>query len=266
MTNLKYGTTVSTFPTSFAPIMLSGDLPHSLALLSEMGFQGIDLFVRRADEPGLDKVINGIHTSGLKVTLVAAVSAFVEEGLFLSSPTLEVRLKLIERMKLQIYLAASLGAMVPIGLLRGQEGGEERLKLLADSLFELYRFAEPVGVSLVLEPINRYETHLINTIQDVFDFLNHFGLPPLGVMPDVFHMNIEEASIESALSLAGNRIAHVHFADSNRRVPGKGHLNWLAVFSALSQVNYQGFCSLECIPSTDPLQDLRDGLSFLGKF
>jgi 5-keto-L-gluconate epimerase len=260
---MKFGLAVSTFPTSFGPILFSGNLAARLDEVAGLGYASIDLFIRRADEPGLEDVLAAIHRSGLSVAILAAVSAFADEGLFLSSPDPLVRTTLIERMKGQIRLAASLGASVPIGLLRGREGGAERLKLLANSLFELYRFSQPLGVDLVLEPVNRYETQLINTIGQAIDFLQSFGLPPLPLLPDVFHMNIEEVSIEAAFLEAGPRIGHVHFADSNRRVPGQGHIAWPRIFAALHQAGYDGACSLEAIPGPDPLEDARQGLAFL---
>ena len=85
------------------------------------------MFIRRADEPGLEDVERAIRRAGLQVAIVAAVSAFVDEGLFLSSPDPSIRGAMIARMRLQIEFAARLGAFVPIGLLRGKQGGEERL-------------------------------------------------------------------------------------------------------------------------------------------
>lgn len=263
---MKIGLAVSTYPTAFGPIMFSGDLPRRLPEIAGLGYQGIDLFIRRADEPGLEEVVQAIRHSGLQVAIVAAVSAFVDEGLFLSSPDPAVRAAMIARMKLQIEFAASLNAMVPIGVLRGKEGGEERLKLLAESLFELHRFAAPLGVQFALEPVNRYETSLINTVQQAVDFLERFSLPPFALLPDTFHMNIEEVSIPASIRLAGPRLAHIHTSDSNRRVPGKGHQDWPAIFTALKAINYQGFCGLECIPGPDPIQDARQALVFLSEF
>lgn len=260
---MKFGLAVSTFPTAFGPIMLSGDLPRRLPEIAALGYQGIDLFIRRADEPGLGDVERAVRRAGLQVAIVAAVSAFVDEGLFLSSPDPDVRGAMLSRMKLQVQFAARLGAMVPIGLLRGKQGGEERLKWLADSLAELHHFAAPLGVQFALEPVNRYETSLINTVQDAIDFLVRFNLPSFGLLPDTFHMNIEEASIQNSIQLAGARLVHIHTSDSNRRVPGKGHLDWFTIIESLKSIEYQGFCGLECIPGPDPLQDAREALEIL---
>ena len=263
---MKFGLAVSTFPTAFGPILFSGDLERRLPELAGLGYTAVDLFIRRSDEPGIEEVVGALHRSGLQVAILAAVSAFVDEGLFLSSPDPAVRAALLERMQAQVRLAARLGAAVPIGVLRGREGGPERERLLADSLFTLQRFAEPLGVRLLLEPVNRYETQLINTVGQALEFLQRFGLPPLGLLPDVFHMNIEEVSISAALRQAWGRIGHVHFADSNRRVPGKGHIPWRGIFTVLQQAGYTGTCSLEAIPGPDPMKDAREALAFLMRF
>lgn len=260
---MKFGLAVSTFPTAFGPIMFSGDLIHRLPEIADLGFEGIDLFIRRADEPGLPEVVRAIRQAGLQVAIVAAVSAFVDEGLFLSSPDPAIRGAMIERMRLQVELAAQLGALVPIGLLRGKQGGEEPLKWLAESLHKLHQYAVPLGVRFALEPVNRYETSLLNTVQDSLDFLRRFDLPSFGILPDTFHMNIEEVSIEQSIRLAVPTLVHIHTSDSNRRVPGKGHLDWQSILSTLKTVNYQGFCAFECIPGTHPLQDARESLVFL---
>lgn len=260
---MKLSVAVSTFPSAFAPLMLSGNLPGHLPRLADMGFEGIDLFIRRADEPDISEVVQSIRRTGLSVCILAAVSAFVDEGLYLSAPDPAIRSAMLERMRGQVRLAAELGAMVPIGLLRGRDGGVEREKLLAESLFELHRFAQPLGVDLILEPVNRYETRLINTVHQALDFLQCYDLPPLGLLPDTFHMNIEEVSIERSLLAAGARCAHLHLADSNRHVPGKGHTPFTPIFKALSAIHYAGFLGLECIPAGDPWQDLADTLRFL---
>ena len=80
-------------------------------------------------------------------------------------------------MKDQIDLAAELGAMVPIGVLRGSESGADRLKWLAESLFELYEHTQKSGGKLIIEPVNRYETRLINSVTDALEFLDTFDLP-----------------------------------------------------------------------------------------
>ncbi len=203
---MEFGISVSTFPTSFGPIMFSGELETKVNTIAELGFSGVDLFIKDPGEPNLAHVIERIKSVDLKIFLIAAVSAFVDDGLFLSSPEENIRKELIQRMKGQIDLAAELGAIVPIGLLRGSESGADRLKWLAESLFELYEYTQKSGVKLQIEPVNRYETRLINSVTDALDFMETFGLPDFDLLVDVFHMNIEEQYIEKSLQKTGARM------------------------------------------------------------
>lgn len=85
----------------------------------------------------------------------------------------------------------------------------------------------------------------------------------VGLMLDVFHMNIEEASIERSLEAAGERCWHVHIADSNRRYPGAGHLDFDGVFAALERMGYQGYVSAELFPLPDPDTAAGETIAFI---
>jgi 5-keto-L-gluconate epimerase len=262
---MKFGISVSTFPTSFGPIMFSGELDQKLGAIAELGYSGLDLFIKNAGEPGLDQVINKIKCVGLEVFIIAAVSAFVDDGLYLSSPRDNIRKELVRRMKRQIDLAAELGAMVPIGVLRGSEDGSDRLKWLAESLFDLYEHAQKSGVQIIIEPVNRYETRLINSVTDALAFMDTFELPKFDLLVDVFHMNIEEQNINASLRIAGSRIGHVHIADSNRKVPGMGHIDWKSIFQTLQEIGYKGPCSIEAIPDLNAKEEAGFAYQFLQK-
>jgi sugar phosphate isomerase/epimerase len=199
----------------------------------------------------------------LTVSIVAAVSAFVDEGLYLSDLDNNSRREMIRRMKDQIEFAASLDADVPIGVLRGSKGGSKYLRTLAESMIELYEFAEPLGVDLLLEPVNRYETEMINTVVEAFEFIERYDLPPFNLLPDLFHMNIEEADICAALKLAAGRIGHLHLADSNRRVPGMGHQPWDDIAETLAAIGYRGSYAFETIPGAEPFVDAQVGIFFI---
>lgn len=265
---MKKALAVSTFTTSFAPIVFSGDLAARLPLVRELGFEGIDLFIKGPDEAGLPEVLEVIRREGLEVAMVAAVSAAVDEGLSLTDPVESGREALISRMTGQIALAGSLGAKVPIGLLRGSaqpgELKEAALERLAVSLRRLLAIAGEHGVNLMLEPVNRYETNLINSVDDALVFLDRYDLP-LELLLDTFHMNIEDVSIEESIHQAAGRIGHVHLVDSNRRSAGLGHLDFRSVMAALRKVGYDGFLSSEAVPLPDPLTSARQAASFMSQ-
>jgi sugar phosphate isomerase/epimerase len=107
------------------------------------------------------------------------------------------------------------------------------------------------GPVIALEALNRYETHLLRTLDDAEQLRRRIDLPNVELMADVFHMNIEEDSIEAAIRAHADHIVHVHLADNQRREPGSGQLDFGAVFAALDDAGYAGAMAMEFIPATD---------------
>jgi sugar phosphate isomerase/epimerase len=105
--------------------------------------------------------------------------------------------------------------------------------------------ARTAGVRIALEPLNRYETPLINTAREALEFLDRLGADNLGLLLDTFHMNIEEPSIEESIRICSGRIFHFHVADSNRWYPGAGHLDFAGILQTLLATGYDGFVSGE---------------------
>jgi sugar phosphate isomerase/epimerase len=118
--------------------------------------------------------------------------------------------------------------------------------VLLDALGELGRHAEREGVKILLEPLNRYEDHMVNRLEQAVELAEATGLDSVGVVADSYHMNIEEAHPPAALMAAANRLAHIQVSDSNRLEPGAGHLDWAGFVGALTQIGYTGDLALEC--------------------
>jgi len=104
---------------------------------------------------------------------------------------------------------------------------------------------------IALEALNRYETHLLRTLADAEQLRRQIDSPHVELMADVFHMNIEEDSIAASLRAHSDHIVHVHLADSQRREPGSGHLDFAAAFAALTDNGYAGALAMEFVPATD---------------
>lgn len=123
--------------------------------------------------------------------------------------------------------------------------------------------AERVGGRLVVEGINRYENSLSVTLADAVRWAREMDSPSVAAMGDVFHMNLEEADLEASVVEAGEMLAYVHLADSQRLEPGRGHLDFASVFRGLSRIGYDGWASMECNLSGDPEEVLPSAVSFL---
>ncbi|WP_219910933.1 sugar phosphate isomerase/epimerase family protein [Saccharothrix carnea] len=117
---------------------------------------------------------------------------------------------------------------------------------LSDALRRLAERAAREGVTLCVQPVNRYEGHAVNTLDQAAQLCRAVGLPSARVAAATFHMNIEEADPAGALLAAGPWLGHVELADSTGLEPGAGHVDWSSVFAALDAAGYQGWVSLAC--------------------
>lgn len=119
------------------------------------------------------------------------------------------------------------------------------------------------GASVLLEPINRYECRYLNSVADNVALLDRVAHPNAGLLPDTFHMSIEEPSIPQALRTAGAHVRHVHLGENNRLLPGGGALDWTAIFGALDDIGFDGAVNLECSTGGDPAVTLPATARFL---
>lgn len=126
----------------------------------------------------------------------------------------------------------------------GRSRDEDEL-LFIEGLTGLAGLAEGAGAKLYLEPINRYQNDVCVTIADALRLRDRVGSAAVFVMGDVFHMNIEEADMGTALESAGDRLGYLHLADSQRHEPGRGHLDLAPVFAALARLAFKGYASFE---------------------
>jgi D-psicose/D-tagatose/L-ribulose 3-epimerase len=149
----------------------------------------------------------------------------------------------------------------------------------ADALRGVAEHAAAAGVRLAIEPLNRYETDLVNTIEQGLDLCDRIGLDNVGLMLDTYHLNIEERSVGDAIRSAGARCFHVQASENDRGAPGAGHVPWREVADALDDIGYGGWVVIESFVPTiveiaravslwRPLAEspdalARDGLAFL---
>jgi len=115
----------------------------------------------------------------------------------------------------------------------------------AESLRQAADYAGERGVRLAIEPLNRFETDLVNTVEQGLDLCDMIDRTNVGLLVDTFHMNIEEKSLSKALASAGERVFHVQFAENDRGTPGSGHVPWDEVFAALDAIAYDGWTVIE---------------------
>lgn len=140
---------------------------------------------------------------------------------------------------------------------------EEDRALLVDGLEQIVESAERTGGTLLLEPLNRYVDRVLNTLEEAVAVIEAIGSPIIRLIPDFYHMNIEEADIPASLRRYAAHIGHVHLSDSNRLLPGLGHIDFTAGFAALRDTGYDGAFAIECRVTGDPEESLPQALAFL---
>lgn len=118
-------------------------------------------------------------------------------------------------------------------------------KLVVKHLKKLCKYAEKKGVTLAIEPLNRFETDFINTCEQALEMIRDVGSPALKVHLDTFHMNIEEKNLPQAVLKAGRLLAHFHASGSDRGAPGNDHIDWPGIGKALRKIKYQGDVVIE---------------------
>ena len=250
-----------------APALYCGDITKEIPHIKELGFQGVDLFVKDpADEVSKEAVkLLKKHNLGVGAVMPAALTG---QGLFLSHEDAEIRNEIIKRIKAIIEYTAELGGMVPLGLVRGShkddEPKEEVMERFTDSVEKLVPHSQKYNVPLIVEPINYYEINTLNNCIETADYIKSTGMP-LHMLMDTFHMFIEDASLKESILYCKEYIKHVHFLDTNRGAPGTGQADMDMIYETLKSIGYDGFLCMEAWRRQDAEAVARKGIEYFKK-
>ena len=276
---MKLSIVLSTHAAQFQAVAFKGDFEANVAKIAGWGYDGVELAIRDPNLIDADELLRVVMTHGLEVPAIGTGQAWGEEGLSFTDPDPDVRAAAIRRVRDHVPFAARAGAacgerrfaysrtVIIIGLLRGivkpGVSHDQAHTWLVDALQRCSAVAAPHGVRLVLEPINRYETTLINNVEQGLALIERVGADNFGLLLDTFHMNIEEPVIEDSIRACGDRIFHFHVADSNRWYPGAGHLDFESILDTLFATGYQGYVSGEFMPLPDADTSAERGIAYL---
>jgi len=252
-------------PTPFSALTIEAGFESNLEKAAGAGYDGVELAITNPVGIDAETVKELLELHGLALSAITTGQAYGLEGISLSSPEENLRQKALERIKDHAHLAGALdsNAVIIIGSMRGDGTNKDARFLLRDALREIA--GEYPATKFALEPLNRYESVLINTVEEALELLAEINLSNIGLLFDTFHANIEERSFAESIQLAGEKIFHVHVADSNRFIPGHGHLDFAQVGASLRDIDYQGFCCLESLPRPSPDKCLDYAADFIRK-
>ena len=250
---MRSAITVSLVPQAQGgPFVFWQGLAGACESAAALGFDAIEIFAPSAEAIDRAELRQLLERHSLRVAAFGTGGGWVLHKWHLLHDDLEVRAQARKFIQSIIDLAGEFSAPAIIGSMQGRIEGklsrEHALDLLRESLSDLGEQAAQHGVPLLLEPLNRYETNVFNRLADAVDFVCTLRTSHVKILADLFHMNLEEASIPAALRAAGLHIGHVHFADSNRHAVGLGHIDIRPIVAVLREIGYRGYLSGEILP------------------
>ncbi len=223
-----------------------GLLP-TLDWLRTAGYDGVELPVLNY---GLDYAAWGrrLDAIGLERTSVA-VRTPADNPI---SPDRAIRAAGLEANKRAVDCCAAAGAAVlggplyaALGEFTGQGPTRDEWAWGVEGIHRVAEYAASVGVTLAIEPLNRFETYLLNSQADAVRFATEVDHPGCQTLYDTFHAHIEEKRPAEALRVCRSTLGHVHISENDRSTPGAGSVRWSEVFDALHEVGYDGWLTIE---------------------
>jgi len=209
------------------------------------GFDVIEVCVEEPARLSAEGISGHAERTGLRVGICGAFGPDRD----LSHEDPERRARGVDYVKGCIDLAAAVGSphvagpmYAPTGqarLLDPQDRAAQRRRA-AESIRQAADHAGERGVRLAVEPLNRFETDLVNTTEQALELCALVGRDNVGLLVDTFHMNIEEKDVAAAVRTAGDKVFHVQVAENDRGIPGSGHVPWASFFAALRSIDYRG--------------------------
>jgi D-psicose/D-tagatose/L-ribulose 3-epimerase len=222
--------------------------------VKNMGFDMFEFGIESTADLDYPRAAQVAKDSGLAISVCAAMGPDRD----LIHPDESIRTNGMDYVTHCIDAARTLGAKIVVGPLYSAVGRtwqateDERKRdtdLLVKQLTTLSRHAGDNGVTLCVEPLNRFETSFMNLAEQAIGVVDRVDHPACGILLDTFHMNIEERSVGDALRSAGARLKHVHGCENDRGAPGSGHVPWNEVRDALRDINYGGAVVIESFTS-----------------
>jgi D-psicose/D-tagatose/L-ribulose 3-epimerase len=246
--------------------------------LRSWGFDGIELPIFRPEGFPAAAVRHELELRGLACTTSLALIP----GLSLVTGDAQVRQRTLQHVIDIIKAAAETGSTrligpvyTPVGELPGRRRTTAEWERAVDAYQQLAPVLEAHGVTLGIEPLNRFETSFINLAAQAIELIDRVDRPGCQILLDTFHMNIEETSLGDAIRAVGPRLRHFHTCENDRGAPGSGHIPWSDVAAALRDINYDGPVIIESFtPKVKtiaraaaiwrPLAESPDALAFNG--
>ena len=255
---MKLSLTIQTpeVPVQVPVALLSGTLEEKLAKAARMGANGVELITTEPASLDIATLKALLDINQLQVAAIASGGMAFAAKLTLLNPDTQAAALARQRLDELIALASAVHApVITVGSFRGRSLGDTQRSLveLARILYQAGDRAAAAGVSIALEPLNRFEGDLLNNVAQGLAFLNELDHTSVGLLVDTFHVNIEESSWTEPFrqAMAAGKLFHIHLGDNNRLPPGKGLIDFDAILRTLKEIGYTGWLSAELLGKPD---------------
>lgn len=224
---------------------------HLVQKVKDMGYDLIEIPVEKKDIINWPKLKDAIQNAGLKVTISGAFGPDRD----ISSTDAAIREQGLQYIKDCVEIAAFMGSPIfggplysAVGKTRfiSDEQKQQERQWCVENLTEAARFAQEKGIILGLEPLNRFESDMVNTADQALSIVQEVNHPNLKIALDTFHCNIEEKDIPTTIRKIGkDLLCHVQGNESDRGTPGTGNVDWQGIKEALEEIGYKGAVVIE---------------------
>ncbi|MBH54756.1 MAG: hypothetical protein CMI18_10460 [Opitutaceae bacterium] len=241
---------------------------QNFGLLQELSFSGVELNIIEPDSIDIEDLKDFLSGFGMVLRQFASGLTAKAFNISLSSLNDDHRKASVNQCRSYIDFAAAFDAGVILGFAKGGVSSDPDAARTAymESLKELVGHAEQSSTPLLTEATNRYETSVANTLDDTFDLVKDFDSKCARILPDTFHMNIEEKDTLGILNSYADRYQLFHFSDNNRFLPGHGAIDFQPIVEFLKEDQYQGWIGLEGNIQKNVRDDLRTSINYLRPF
>ena len=252
------------------PVLLrSESTKEDIAAAKKIGYRGVEIHVANPALFDWEDIAAFARQEDMKISSIGTgLSAIKHNAIFTSSDPYLARWGMLV-LKQFIDVGKITGANIIVGSMKGAPASGHSMEKFMTRLYDLFApavdYAEKQGVNLVVEAINRNETPVLNTTESVLEFVEKVNSKRVLAHLDTYHMNIEEKDLPAAIRQCGDKLGHIHFADSDRWYPGHGHIDFQAIIDALYDIGYEGACAFEYLPLPDPATGAQLGYDYVSK-
>ena len=237
----------------------------NLSLLQNYGFFGIELNIARPELIDKKDLNSFLKEYGLKFTMFASGAAARASNLSLSHNNPDVREDAVEKCIKIINFSAKMEAGVILGFFKGGPSRkvDRAREFFMESLEQISPYAWNKKVPILVEATNRYESAVANSLEDTYELIEYWENRFIRMLPDTFHMNIEESNMYEALRKYAHCYDSLHISDNNRYFPGLGAIDFAEIIRFLKELDYKGGIAIEGNIKNSFIDDLEASMSYL---